>query len=50
MAKHQAPERHHARDRAAVRSVTLAMIGLTLFVIAMIAAIPARSPNQRCIT
>jgi len=38
MAKHQAPERHPARDRAAVRTVVLAMIGLTLLVIAMIAS------------
>jgi hypothetical protein len=38
MAKHQAPERHPARDRAAMRTVALAMIGLTLFVIAMIAS------------
>lgn len=38
MAKHQAPERHPARDRAAIRTVTLAMIGLTLFVVAMIAS------------
>jgi uncharacterized protein involved in response to NO len=37
-AKHQAPERHPARDRAAVRTVVLAMIGLTLLVIAMIAS------------
>jgi hypothetical protein len=38
MAKHQAPERHPVRDRAAVRTTALAMIGLTLFVIAMIAS------------
>jgi hypothetical protein len=38
MAKHQAPERHPVRDRAAVRTVALAMIGLTLFVLAMIAS------------
>ncbi|HKP41832.1 hypothetical protein [Mycobacterium sp.] len=38
MAKHQAPERHPARDRAAMRTVGLAMIGLILFVIAMIAS------------
>jgi hypothetical protein len=38
MAKHQAPERHPARDRAAVRTVALAMIGLALFVVAMIAS------------
>ncbi|AGB23621.1 hypothetical protein Mycsm_03315 [Mycobacterium sp. JS623] len=38
MAKHQAPERHPLRDRAAVRTVALAMVGLTLFVLAMIAS------------
>jgi hypothetical protein len=38
VAKHQAPERHPARDRAAVRTVALSMIGLTLFVVAMIAS------------
>ncbi|MGX9791993.1 hypothetical protein [Mycobacterium sp. MMS18-G62] len=38
MAKHQAAERHPARDRAAIRTVALAMIGLTLFVVAMIAS------------
>jgi hypothetical protein len=38
MAKHQAPERHPVRDRAAVRTTAFAMIGLTLFVIAMIAS------------
>ena len=38
MAKHQAPDRHPVRDRAAVRTTALAMIGLTLFVIAMIAS------------
>ncbi|MBE1548348.1 hypothetical protein GGC64_002372 [Mycobacterium sp. OAS707] len=38
MAKHQAPERHPVRDRAAVRTVALAMVGLTLFVLAMIAS------------
>src|SRR3954447_10942423 len=38
MAKHQAAEPHPARDRAAVRTVALAMIGLTLLVIAMIAS------------
>ena len=32
------PQRHPARDRAAVRTMVLAMIGLTLFVIAMIAS------------
>src|SRR5215467_13433764 len=38
MAKHQAPDRHPVRDRAAVRTTTLAMIGLTIFVLAMIAS------------
>jgi hypothetical protein len=38
MAKHQAPERHPLRDRAAVRTVALAMVGLTFFVLAMIAS------------
>ena len=38
MAKHQAPERHPVRDRAAVRTVALAMAGLTLLVLAMIAS------------
>jgi hypothetical protein len=38
MAKHQAPDRHPVRDRAAIRTTALAMIGLTLFVIAMIAS------------
>jgi hypothetical protein len=38
MAKHQAAEPHPARDRAAVRTTAIAMIGLTLFVIAMIAS------------
>jgi hypothetical protein len=38
MAKHQAPERHPARDRRAVRTVVLAMIALTMFVVAMIAS------------
>jgi len=38
MAKHQAAERYPARDRAAVRTVALATIGLTLLVIAMIAS------------
>jgi hypothetical protein len=38
MAKHQAPDRHPVRDRTAVRTTALAMIGLTLFVIAMIAS------------
>ncbi|MDT5280649.1 MAG: hypothetical protein QOJ20_1844, partial [Mycobacterium sp.] len=38
MAKHQAPDRHPMRDRATIRTTALAMIGLTLFVIAMIAS------------
>jgi hypothetical protein len=38
MAKHQAPERHATSDRVAVRTVVLSMIGLTLFVVAMIAS------------
>jgi len=38
MAKHQARDRHPVRDRAAIRTTALAMIGLTLFVIAMIAS------------
>jgi hypothetical protein len=38
MAKHQAPEHHPARDRAAVRTVVLAMVGLTFFVVAMVAS------------
>jgi hypothetical protein len=38
MARHQAPERHPVRDRAAVRTVALAMVGLTFFVLAMIAS------------
>jgi hypothetical protein len=38
MARHQASERHPARDRVTVRTTALAMIGLTLFVIAMIAS------------
>ena len=38
MAKHQAPEPHPVRDRAAVRTVALTMIGLTIFVLAMIAS------------
>lgn len=37
-AKHQAPQRHPARDRSAVRTVVLSMIGLTLFVVAMVAS------------
>ena len=38
MAKHQVPHRHPVPDRAAIRITALAMIGLTLFVIAMIAS------------
>jgi hypothetical protein len=38
MAKHQAPDRLPVHDRAAIRTTALAMIGLTLFVIAMIAS------------
>jgi hypothetical protein len=38
MAKHQAPDRHPVHDRAAIRTTALAMIGLTVFVIAMIAS------------
>src|SRR4051812_46942537 len=38
MAKHQAPEPHPVRDHAAVRTVALAMLGLTLFVLAMTAS------------
>src|SRR5258707_177202 len=38
MAKHQAQDRHPVRDRAAIRTTALAMIGLTIFVIAMIAS------------
>ncbi len=38
MAKHQAPDRHPVHDRTAIRTTALAMIGLTLFVIAMIAS------------
>jgi hypothetical protein len=38
MAKHQAPDRLAVHDRAAIRTTALAMIGLTVFVIAMIAS------------
>jgi hypothetical protein len=38
MAKHQATDPHPVRDRAAIRTTALAMIGLTLFVIAMVAS------------
>jgi hypothetical protein len=38
MAKHQAPDRHPVRDRTAVRTTALAMIGLAIFVLAMIAS------------
>ena len=38
MAKHHAPESHPAGDRVAIRTVLLAIIGLTIFVVAMIAS------------
>jgi hypothetical protein len=38
MAKHQAPAPHPVRDRTALRTTALAMAGLILFVIAMIAS------------
>jgi hypothetical protein len=38
MAKHQAPDRHAYFDRGAVRTMVLAMVGLTIVVIAMIAS------------
>src|SRR5258708_28380775 len=38
MAKHEAPDRHPLRDRDAIRTTALAMIGLTIVVIAMIAS------------
>ena len=38
MAKHHAPDAHPVHDRAAVRTTVLAMVGVTLFVIAMIAS------------
>ena len=38
MARHQAPDRHPVRDRTAVRTTALAMIGLAIFVLAMIAS------------
>src|SRR5262245_16312739 len=38
MAKHEAPDRPPVRDRAAVRTTALRMIGLTIFVLAMIAS------------
>jgi len=38
MAKHQAPDRHPVRDRTAVRTTALTMIGLAIFVLAMIAS------------
>jgi hypothetical protein len=38
MAKHHAPDQHPVRNRSAVRTTALAMIGLTLFVLAMIAS------------
>jgi hypothetical protein len=38
MGRHHAPAPHPARDRAALRTMALAMIGLTAFVLAMIAS------------
>lgn len=38
MGRHHAPESHPARDRSAIRATVLAMIGLTVFVVAMIAS------------
>lgn len=38
MARHAAPASHPAGDRAAIRTMILAMIGLTIFVVAMIAS------------
>ncbi|BBX02409.1 hypothetical protein BST36_09870 [Mycolicibacterium moriokaense] len=38
MGRHHAPAPHPARDRAAIRTMILAMIGLTVFVLAMIAS------------
>src|SRR3981081_872379 len=38
MAKHQAPDRHPVRDRGTIRTMALAMVAMTLFVIAMIAS------------
>ncbi|HET7667509.1 MAG TPA: hypothetical protein VFK56_15855, partial [Mycobacterium sp.] len=38
MGKHHAPDRHPVRDRVAVRTTALAMVGLTLFVLEMIAS------------
>ena len=38
MGRHHAPVSHPARDRAAIRTMVLAMIGLAVFVLAMIAS------------
>src|SRR6476661_1947604 len=38
MGRHHAPVSHPARDRAAIRTMVLAMIGLAAFVLAMIAS------------
>jgi hypothetical protein len=38
MGRHHAPAIHPARDRAAIRAMGLAMVGMTIFVIAMIAS------------
>jgi hypothetical protein len=38
MGKHRTPDRHAPRDHAAIRNVALAMIGLMLVVVAMIAS------------
>ncbi len=38
MGRHHAPTSHPARDRVAIRTMALAMIGLTVFVVAMIAS------------
>lgn len=38
MGRHQAPAASPVRDRAAIRTVAMAMVGMTLFVIAMIAS------------
>jgi hypothetical protein len=38
MGKHRTPDRHAARDRSAIRNVALAMIGLAIVVVAMIAS------------
>ena len=38
MGRHHVPDAHPAGDRAAIRTMILAMIGLTIFVVAMIAS------------